>query len=72
MPTILIVDDDATRRLPIRETLSAHPLLSFIEAEDGLQALDLVQAAPPDLILLDVMLPKLNGINVCYALKCAP
>jgi CheY-like chemotaxis protein len=72
LPTILIVDDEPTVRLLIRETLSAHPLLSFTEAEDGMQALDLAQAAGPDLILLDIMLPKLDGIAVCKAIKGNP
>jgi DNA-binding response OmpR family regulator len=69
---ILIVDDDPTLRLLMRETLASHPLLSFVEAEDGEQALDLAGTAPPDLILLDVMLPKLDGISVCKIIKHAP
>jgi len=72
MPTILIVDDEPTVRLLIRETLSIDPFLSFAEAEDGMQALDQVRTVPPDLILLDIMLPKLDGIAVCKAIKGNP
>jgi CheY-like chemotaxis protein len=72
MPIILIVDDDSTIRLLIRETLAVHPLLSFVEAQDGEQALDLATAISPDLILLDVILPKLDGISVCKIIKNAP
>jgi CheY-like chemotaxis protein len=72
VPLILIVDDEPIIRLLMREILASHPLLSFVEAEDGEQALDLVSATSPDLILLDVMLPKLDGIAVCKIIKNAP
>jgi DNA-binding response OmpR family regulator len=49
-----------------------NSLLSFVEAEDGGQALDLVSAISPDLILLDVMLPRLDGVSVCKIIKNAP
>jgi CheY-like chemotaxis protein len=72
VPLILIVDDEPIMRLLMREILESHPSLSFVEAEDGEQALELVSATLPDLILLDVMLPKLDGIAVCKTIKNAP
>ena len=68
---ILIVDDNAANR----ELLEAHLLgldcdLDF--AEDGQQTLAKVAECPPDLILLDVMMPKLSGFEVCKQLKSNP
>lgn len=65
---VLIVDDEA----PIREVL-AHYLrqAGFIalEAADGAEALRLATAATPDLLILDVMLPGMNGLEVCKHLR---
>ncbi len=68
---ILIVDDNAANR----ELLEAHLLgldceLDF--AEDGEQTLTMVAAKKPDLILLDVMMPRLSGFEVCKQLKGNP
>jgi len=70
-PRILIVDDNAQNR----ELLEA--LLAKIECEtemavDGQDALAKVESFAPDLILLDVMMPKLNGFEVCRILKADP
>jgi two-component system sensor histidine kinase/response regulator len=72
MPQILIVDDEMYQRILIRETLSADPSFTFVEAEDGAEALELVGQSVPDLVLLDVMMPKLDGFQVCKALKTNP
>lgn len=68
---ILIVDDNQANC----ELLEAHLIeldceLSF--AEDGQQALDKVGSFEPDLILLDVMMPKLSGFEVCKHIKSNP
>ncbi len=68
---ILIVDDNVANR----ELLEAHLLgldceLDF--AEDGLQTIEKVAANKPDLILLDVMMPRLSGFEVCKQLKNNP
>jgi CheY-like chemotaxis protein len=58
--TVLIVEDEASIRLSVEISLRSLPV-RCITAENGQQALDLVDADPPDLILLDVMMPVMNG-----------
>lgn len=67
-PLILVVDDDEDNLLLLTEVLK--PLnCSIITATYGQQALELAQAQQPVLILLDVMLPDLSGMEVVYQLK---
>lgn len=66
--TILIVDDE----LPIRDVLSCNLKregYNIIEAADGMTAVDMALEQKPDLILLDIMLPKLDGLSVCKRIK---
>src|SRR5262245_55021609 len=66
-PLILIVDDGMTIRLLVREALEQAGF--FVEeAENGRQALKMFQQLPPDLVLLDVMMPELDGFETCAAL----
>jgi adenylate cyclase len=67
-PLILIVDDNETNR-DILATRLATQGYALAEAADGEQALAAAKALLPDLILLDVMMPKLNGFEVCRRLK---
>lgn len=68
---ILIVDDNqANRELLEAHLLGLDPDLEF--AEDGQQALEKVESFKPDLILLDVMMPKLSGFEVCKKIKANP
>ena len=72
--TILVVDDEAAVRrvLVMRLQLSGYRVLC---AEDGEEALELFHREEPDLIVLDVMLPKLDGFAVCRRLRaesCVP
>ncbi len=65
---VLVVDDDAGVRQAVRRAL----LLEGYEvalAEDGVEALRSVTTAPPDAIVLDVMMPRLDGIEVCRTLR---
>lgn len=72
MPSmILIVEDEEAIRELIRINLSANGFVCD-EAEDGLQALARAKAAKPDLILLDWMLPGLDGLSVLRRLKADP
>ena len=68
---ILVVDDIDTNRMALRQFLKPHGF-QIAEARDGVEALEKVAADPPDLILLDVMMPRLNGLEVCRKLKSDP
>ena len=68
---ILIVDDEAPIRELLRFNLQKNGY-TVQEAADGPAALAAVQAAAPDLILLDLMLPGIDGIGVCRRLKEQP
>jgi len=67
-PRILIVDDNETNR-DILATRLATQGYDLCQAADGEEALAVAKTRVPDLILLDVMMPKLNGIEVCRRLK---
>src|SRR4051794_29731553 len=65
---ILIVDDNDTNRDILKRRLAIHGY-DLIEAADGEQAMSATREYQPDLILLDVMMPKLDGFEVCRRLK---
>lgn len=67
-PRILIVDDEERNLRLLEISLSTLGYEIFL-AGDGREALDRVAAVNPDLILLDVMMPRLNGFEVCRILK---
>ncbi len=66
--TILVVDDEKNIRDLLVFNLQNEGY-NTLEAEDGLQAVDIALKEKPDLILLDVMLPKLDGKSVCKKLR---
>jgi len=66
--TILIVDDEPIIRSILEGLLSVKGY-NVVAAGDGLQAIKQVAESPPDLILLDVMMPEMNGFEVCQRLK---
>ncbi|MBI3990457.1 MAG: diguanylate cyclase [candidate division NC10 bacterium] len=68
MATILIVDDEPLHRQVIRSHLEAHGFAG-VEAGSGEEALALARQRNPDLILLDIMMPNLDGLQVCRLLK---
>lgn len=70
LPEILIVDDDTSVVLALGKVLGKIGHTRF--ATDGQQALALIQRSPPDLILLDMEMPGMNGLQVCAALKADP
>jgi DNA-binding response OmpR family regulator len=67
-PTILIVDDRDNNRGVLRDALGSEPY-RLLEAVDGRQALDIADKEQPDLILLDVLMPGLDGIATLQKLK---
>jgi two-component system OmpR family response regulator len=71
MPRILIVDDDPDLREVVRIALTRAGF-ETVEASDGMAALAQARTASPDLIVLDVMLPELDGTDVCLALRRRP
>jgi len=70
-PRILVVDDNAAN-VKILQTRLAAEGYDVVTAADGEQALEAVAAHRPDLILLDIMMPKLDGVEVCRRVKADP
>jgi DNA-binding response OmpR family regulator len=68
---ILIVDDESHIRMLIGQTLEEleDEGVDFFEAENGEIALQIIQDEKPDLVFLDVMMPKMNGMEVCRRVK---
>ncbi len=68
---VLIVDDEAHIRMLIEQTLEdlEDEGVEFLTADNGLTALELIQSEKPDLVFLDVMMPKMNGMDVCRKVK---
>jgi CheY-like chemotaxis protein len=69
-PTILVCDDEQSLRELVRAVLG--DAYTFVEAEDGDEALELAKEQPPDLIVLDVMLPRRNGLEVLAEMRRTP
>src|SRR4051794_27111224 len=65
---ILVVDDDAQNRMLLSDSLGAHHY-EIVEAENGREALEKARARPPDVVLLDLMMPAMDGFEVCRRLK---
>jgi two-component system alkaline phosphatase synthesis response regulator PhoP len=68
---ILIVDDEAHLRMLIQQTLEEleDEGVQLLTASNGEEALETIQSAKPDLVFLDVMMPKLSGFDVCERAK---
>lgn len=69
--TILIVDDEAHIRVLMEQTLEdlEDEGVELLIATNGAEALELIRNEKPDLVFLDVMMPKMNGFEVCQAVK---
>lgn len=70
-PLILVVDDEAVNRLILESNLKKHGFRT-IAAASGQQCLDLAASEKPDLILLDIIMPGMDGFQTCNNLKIAP
>ncbi|ANV89972.1 PP2C family protein-serine/threonine phosphatase [Picosynechococcus sp. PCC 8807] len=71
MPQILVIDDDLAMRVLLERTLKRKGY-QVTTASDGKTGLDLAIATRPDLIISDWMMPEMNGIEVCQAVKQHP
>lgn len=71
MATVLIVDDEQPIVDLVRFTLEDEQV-RVVEAQDGVQALEVAKAELPDLIFLDVQMPRLSGFEVCRRLREEP
>lgn len=66
---ILIADDNSTARTTIRELLDWHSFQVCGEAKNGKEAIDKVMELKPDIILLDINMPELNGVKAAYEIR---
>ena len=71
-PKVLIVDDHEPARILFRRVLQSLGEYQILEAENGLQALELARAERPNLIILDLMMPGMDGFQVLERLKEDP
>ena len=69
--SVLIVDDEEATRHMLRMMLQLDGFVIH-EAEGGLQALEVIESAQPDIVLLDVMMPDLDGIETCKRIRANP
>src|SRR5512137_1142832 len=68
LPVALVVDDDDIMRTLVREALKRFDF-EVVEAAYGARALDLMAAATPDLVFLDVTMPGMDGFEVCRRIR---
>jgi CheY-like chemotaxis protein len=67
---VLVVDDDPDIRTIVAATLRMMAIpLEIVEAQDGVEALERARESTPDLAILDVMMPRMDGFDTCRALR---
>src|SRR5258708_33781970 len=69
--SILLVDDEPSLRYLLRRQLSSEGYTIY-EAESGAMALTMVEQYQPDLVLLDILMPEMDGIETCQRLQALP
>ena len=69
--TVLIVDDERNIMISLRHLMSKAGY-EVLHASDGEEALAIAESAAPDLVLLDVMIPKRDGYDVCQSIRAMP
>ncbi len=72
MAHILIADDEQIQRTIIREALSTDPTFAFTETRDGFETLESARRLAPDVIILDIMMPRIDGSNIYRLLRADP
>lgn len=72
MSTVLVVEDSPTQREMIMDLLKGNGLTVMI-ATDGMEALQFLQSSScPDIVVMDIVMPKMNGYELCRKLKTDP
>jgi len=66
---ILIAEDSDFQRSILKAIVESEPTFKVIEARDGEEAWKVIEKQKPDLALLDVMMPKVNGLDICFRMK---
>jgi sigma-B regulation protein RsbU (phosphoserine phosphatase) len=69
---ILIVDDVALNQMMIEKLLRGHGFYNIAVAGDGQQALDMAKLSPPDIIILDIVMPVMDGFECCRQFRALP
>lgn len=73
MSTVLVVEDSVTQRQMISDLLKESGLnASVVSVGDGVEALEQIKTQPPDIIVLDIVMPRMNGYEVCREIKTNP
>ncbi len=68
---ILIIEDDLSYRVPLKDYLASHNF-AVAEADDGEQAMDKLLIHRPDMVILDLLLPKVDGFEVLHRIRTYP
>lgn len=69
MASVLVVDDAAFMRMTIKQMLEPHGHVVVGEAENGIQAVEMFAELRPDIVILDISMPELNGIEALKRIK---
>lgn len=69
MASVLVVDDAAFMRMTVKRMLEAHGHTMAAEAENGLEAVQKFNEVRPDIVLLDITMPEMNGIEALKQIK---
>lgn len=69
MHTILVVDDSPTMRKMVRAALGTLPQVAFVEAASGLQAIETLATSPVGIVVLDLNMPDMHGLDVLRFLR---
>lgn len=73
MSTVLVVEDSLTQRQMIADLLQDSGLqASVVSVSDGVEALEQIRNQRPDLVVLDIVMPRMNGYEVCRQIKTDP
>lgn len=69
MSKILLVDDAAFMRMMVKDTLSKNGYTDLYEAADGLQAVEMFTEIKPDLVIMDITMPNMDGLEALKTIK---